>query len=326
MDQLADLLRARASGAGGGGGVRALLACLDEAGSGSTANAANTANAETATTTSFGVDVAIHGPGAAGSTHLANFLHREAGLRCNLLVDPDGSRHAPWPPPPPSSPPSSSSSAPAPPPPPPCLIYLYSDDPLLGVASFFRRGIAAEQALKTTGAAALASAPAGVDQQTTKQRARAALRLAGGFPQTFDAFLERGEDLFGLEAHLEGWLTLPAATDVLFLRYEGAFEERVARALFSRLLNAARARRWRDEGDDGGNGGTEAEAERLAREWCAQRRDRRTQLTDEQRSRGERLFASYSSRFAALPSGGCFVRPADPVAAASRSMDEWEAL
>lgn len=344
MDQLTDILRARQAPSEG---VRALLSRLDQAGGAPAAAAAAAAAtpplAPSSSSSSFGVDVAIHGPGASGSTHLANFLHREAGLRCNLLVDPDGARHAPWPPPPPQEPPPSA------PPLCPSLVYLYSGDPLLAVASFYRRGIAAEQALKTTGAAALASAPvaaaaAGADAELIRARARAALRLAAsgargpssgvqaGFPATLDAFLARGEDIFCLDAHLRAWLTLPAAGDVLFLRYEAAFEPGVARGLFRRLLAGARkGRRRRREVEAGRRGGGEAAAGRgddddkeesleeveeaagrLAREWCAQRRDRRTRLTAEQRAQGRdgALFAGYLARVASLPHGGCFVRPA----------------
>jgi pyruvate/2-oxoglutarate dehydrogenase complex dihydrolipoamide acyltransferase (E2) component len=345
MDQLAELLRARASATdqGASSGVSALLARLDEAEQAAAAAAAAASPAAAAapaaidpSSSSFGIHVDVRGPGAAGSTHLATFLHREAGLRCNLLVDPDGTRHAPWPPPPPppAQPPAlslPSPSSPSPSPPSsssrPLLVFLYSGDPLRAAASFFRRGIAAEQALKTTGVAALARAPAGA----ARERARAALarlqqaaaRAArgggrGGFPPSLDAWLERGEDdPFALDAHLEAWLSLPAASDVLFLRYEAAFEPGVARALFRRAL-----------GGGGGGGGDDdgrmnSEAERLAREWCAQRRERRTQLTAEQRAQGDRVFAAYVSHVATLPHGGCFVRPADP---ASRPREAWDPL
>jgi hypothetical protein len=281
----------------------------------------------------------VHGPGAAGSTHLANFLLREAGLRCNLLVDPDGCRHAPWPPPPPATGGDKSGQA-ARPPLPSSLIYLYSDDPLLAAASFYRRGMAREQALKISGAAGLASAPRDFDPAP----ARAALALAAaseaaadggggrdGFPPTLDALLERGdkEDPFGFDAHLSAWLTRPAAAEVVFLRYERAFEPSVAHALFRRLLREARARRrprWQrraEEEDREDEAETEARADRLAQEWCAQRRQRRTQPSAEQRERGGRVFAASVARVAALPHGGCFVRPA---AASSSAPEQWEAL
>jgi hypothetical protein len=339
MDQLADLLRARTANGRQEDvpeGVRALLGCLDErASDAAPANAADAPNAAAAdapnaaaaadapsSSSPFGVDVAIHGPGAAGSTHLANFLLREAGLRCNLLVDPDGLRHAPWPPPPPPASPPAAAAAPAAAAT-TSLVYLYSGDPLLAAASFFRRGIAAEQALKTCGAAALASAPPG----EARDRTQTALALAAGasgaqsFPPTLDAFLQRGEDRFGLDAHLRGWLERPAAADVVFLRYERAFAPEVARALFRRLLREARARRRRRSGQENKKGEEgeaeeeelelEARAERLADVWCAQRRERRSQPTERQRAGGGRVFAAFSARVKDLPHGGCFVRPAD---------------
>jgi len=306
MDQLADLLRARvlqqAAGADSSG-ARVLVELLDGAAS------------------PVGVDVDIRGPGASGSTHLANFLHREAGLRCNLLVDPDGARHAPWPPPPGSLPS-----------PPPLLVYLYGD-PLLAAASFFRRGIAAEQALKTSGGMMMVAGPRDEQQQQTRRqqstrqqeasrrarRAMAAQASSGGgggdddpssLPRTLDELLEEQQDPFVLDEHLSGWLELPAAAEVVFLRYESAFEPDVARRFFARALRASRARRRR-----GGGAGNddEEEAERLAREWCAQRRDRRTRLTAEQREKGRRVFAAWEARAALLPFGGCFVRAGDPL-------------
>ncbi|KAG2422867.1 hypothetical protein HXX76_015699 [Chlamydomonas incerta] len=94
------------------------------------------------------------------------------------------------------------------------VVYLYGD-PLAAVASHYRRGHACHQAQKTSGH------PARLSPAT--------------FPATFDDYVSRGEDLFGLEDHFRGWSTAPADYPVTLVRYERMFDMEVALPLFSMM-------------------------------------------------------------------------------------------
>eukprot|EP00775_Hariotina_reticulata_P013695 gene13695-13817_t len=97
------------------------------------------------------------------------------------------------------------------------VIYLFGN-PLACVASHYRRHHAYHQALKTSANPTLSEAD---------------------FPQTFQEYINRGEDLFGLEEHLDSWLHTPTAYDVLFVRYENMFDDDVAAVLFQHACGSA---------------------------------------------------------------------------------------
>jgi hypothetical protein len=148
-------------------------------------------------------DAQIVSWGGVGSTELSNYLNRH-GISTNLLQDGDGIRHA-------NAPPSSygdseEASGPR------IIIYLYGD-PLTSIASHYRRGHAYHQALKTNGGVRL---------------------LERDFPKTFQAYVQRGEDLFGLQEHFNHWKTteIKPPKNVCLVKYERVFEEEVCRPLF----------------------------------------------------------------------------------------------
>lgn len=205
----------------------------------------------------FDLDVYICSVGGVGSTELSNFLTRH-GVRCNLLTDQDAVRHVNRPPPRLG-----------------CgrtrVVYLYGD-PLASVASHYRRGMARHQALKTSGDPRL------VDP---------------GFPATFEEYVERGEDLFGIERHLDDWLTQPTGYDILFVRYDDMFEPEVARALFSYTCGHLPT-------------GREGRLQQMADAWCASKRERRSAVTEEQR---RRMYAALHERMRLLPAA--FLRGPD---------------
>ena len=141
--------------------------------------------------------------GGVGSTELSNFFNKH-GITTNLLKDSDLMRHA-------AAPPASygehaDSSGPR------VIIYLYGD-PLTSIASHYRRGHPYHQALKTNGGTRL---------------------LERDFPKTFEDYVKRGEDIFGLVDHFHNWKTseINPPKDVLMLRYERMFEEDVCGPLF----------------------------------------------------------------------------------------------
>ncbi|MEW5316224.1 MAG: hypothetical protein WDW38_007605 [Sanguina aurantia] len=96
------------------------------------------------------------------------------------------------------------------------VIYLYGD-PLAAVASHYRRDHAYHQALKTSGHLWMKPTD---------------------FPATFEEYVSRGEDLFGLIKHYEAWLTSPTNYPILFLRYEHMFREEVANQLFCHICSS----------------------------------------------------------------------------------------
>ncbi|GBF96285.1 hypothetical protein Rsub_09080 [Raphidocelis subcapitata] len=254
---------------------------------------------------SFDLDVYICSVGGVGSTELSNFLTRH-GL----------------------SPPPRLGA------PPPRVIYLFGD-PLASVASHYRRGIAEHQALKTGGSAAAAAAAAAAPAAAPAIAPAAAPAAAaaagpaaaaaagpvaaagggGGFPRTFEDYVERGEDLFGYEAHLENWLTAPVDYDIFYARqgsrvvmelraardpsalvslrpkrYERMFDPDVALPL---LLHACSPKK------------TPAEAASMAAAWRASRRARASVVPEAARAR---MYRDLAARMEALPAA--FVRRA----------------
>lgn len=129
------------------------------------------------------------------------------------------------------------------------VVYLYGD-PLAAVASHYRRGHACHQAQKTCGN------PTRLSEAT--------------FPPTLEAYVEGGEDLFGLEAHFHGWLHTPTDYPVIMVRYECAFQPEVCGPLFQRLA--------------GDRLGTEV-ARKAAEAFAASHRPRASQVPEDLRGR-----------------------------------------
>ncbi|KAF8072926.1 hypothetical protein HT031_000586 [Scenedesmus sp. PABB004] len=245
------------------------------------------------------LEVCICSPGGVGSTELSNFLTRDARLACNLLTDQDAMRHA-------SRPPAGLGAGTV-------VVYLFGD-PLACVASHYRRGHAHHQALKTSGRPDLGAA---------------------GFPANFDAYVARGEDLFGLERHLDSWLRTPTPYDVLFVRYEAMFDLPVATAMLAHICGqrdrggsassssaaalaagssaaagAAGSSAAAAAAGGGGCGGRAAKSEQevaaLAAAFAARKRPRASQVTEEQR---RAMYGALAARMDALPP--IFLRTAD---------------
>mmetsp|Transcript_37510 Transcript_37510/g.52063 ORF Transcript_37510/g.52063 Transcript_37510/m.52063 type:complete len:236 (+) Transcript_37510:93-800(+) len=133
------------------------------------------------------LDLIVSSLGGVGTNMMMQFLH-QAGFSINLVTDYDGLKHAPAPPRMPAE------RAPR------LALYIFGN-PLLSVASHYRRAWAEAQAAKTSGRGAFQD-----------------------FPQTFALYLERGEDLFGYEAALTHWLGDLVEYDILLVRYEHVFE------------------------------------------------------------------------------------------------------
>ncbi|WIA29135.1 hypothetical protein OEZ86_011646 [Tetradesmus obliquus] len=206
---------------------------------------------------SFNLQVCICSVGGVGSTQLSNFLTR-AGISCNLLTDQDGVRHVNRPP---------SQLGPG-----TCLLYLFGD-PLAAVASHYRRNQAYHQALKTSGNPAL-------DEST--------------FPQTFQEYVSRGKDLFGLQQHLHHWLHTPTQCDILFVRYERMFDLPVAAALFSHICKSPGASALHK---------SEQQIQAMAAEFSSLRQQRASRVSAEQR---QAMYVQLAAEVDALPA--IFVR------------------
>ncbi|KAG2452883.1 hypothetical protein HYH02_002227 [Chlamydomonas schloesseri] len=142
------------------------------------------------------------------------------------------------------------------------VVYLYGD-PLAAVASHYRRGHACHQAQKTSGHPARLS--------------------AATFPATFEEYVSRGEDLFGLEDHFRGWLTAPADYPVTLVRYERMFDVEVALPLFDMLC---------------GHKLPQQQVRGMAEEFAASKRPRSSQVPADYRSR---MYAQLLADMDALP-------------------------
>jgi hypothetical protein len=233
MDVVRSVLAARPDASAPSPAVAHLLECLDD--------------------THFGLDVCVCSVGGVGSTELCNALSR-CGLRCNLLTDQDGLRHAP-------RPPRSLGTHTT-------VIYLLGD-PLSSVASHYRRGHAQHQALKTSG--------------------RAELAHDAAFPKDLQQYLDRAEDLFGLEAHITAWLTTPTPYDVLCCRYEDMFKPEVARVLFHHVCNRHAA---------SVAPALALDADALAERFASGQRPRASRVDDAQRGR---MYVQLTARVQGLP-------------------------
>eukprot|EP00882_Tetradesmus_deserticola_P011750 GHRQ01012433.1.p1 GENE.GHRQ01012433.1~~GHRQ01012433.1.p1 ORF type:complete len:254 (+),score=62.62 GHRQ01012433.1:621-1382(+) len=209
---------------------------------------------------SFDLQACICSVGGVGSTHLSNFLTR-AGISCNLLTDQDAMRHV-------NRPPAHLSPG-------TCLVYLFGD-PLACVASHYRRNQAYHQALKTSGNPEL--------NEST-------------FPKNLQEYLCRGEDLFGLQQHLDNWLETRTQCDILFVRYERMFDLPVAAALFRNICNPPAASSPLK---------SEEELQAMAAEFCSQQRQRGSQVSAEQR---QAMYMQLAAKMDAVPA--IFIRRID---------------
>lgn len=133
------------------------------------------------------LDVQIASVGGVGTDLLMRFLN-EHGISTNLVTDFDSLKH-------PFKPLEFTSGSE-----PHACIYLFGN-PLDSIASHYRRGWAERQASKTSGGTVFSD-----------------------FPQTFEQYIARGEDLFGYEPTLKHWLTDIVAYDILLVRYEHLFD------------------------------------------------------------------------------------------------------
>ncbi|GFR46788.1 hypothetical protein Agub_g8419, partial [Astrephomene gubernaculifera] len=192
------------------------------------------------------MDVQISSFGGVGSTQLSNHLNAY-GITTNLLTDADNLRHCPRPPvyDNTNTASTSGSSGSSHVRRPRHVVYLYGD-PLAAVASHYRRGHACHQAQKTCGQ------PSCLSPAT--------------FPPSFEEYVSRGEDLFGLEAHFHNWLTARLEYPLVMLRYERMFEPGVASRLFQLLA---------------GHKLCAPQLQRMTREFVASHRPRRSQVPAE---------------------------------------------
>lgn len=205
-------------------------------------------------------DVLVGGVGGVGTNLLAGFLRDRGGFTVSLGSDADGLKHAPWPP-------AFADARHAP----RAFVQLLGD-PLTVVGSHYRRGHAETQAVKTAGSAS------------------AAARLAPDLA----AYVDAGEDVFGLEANVGAWLDARVPYDVLFVKYDALWAPGVVEAVVTFVAGKC------------GRACSAADARALAAEFPA-RKERATQVPDDLRSRCE-IYRALERRLDALPP--CFVLPA----------------